>query len=80
MIIAFYLKDHGYILCDEISSTLDIPNISKGDHVLLPYLQGGDIIDKFFEVDEISHQFQQDRCIIAKTVYTVKPICQRKKK
>ena len=80
MIIAFYLKDHGYILCDEITSTLDIPNIAKGDRVLLPYLQYGEIIDTFFEVDEISHQFQKDRCIIAKTVYTVKPICQRNNK
>ena len=80
MIVAFYLKGHGYILCDEITSTLDIPNIAKGDHVLLPYLHGGDIIDKFFEVSEISHQFQQDRCIIAKTIYTVKHICPRKKK
>lgn len=80
MIVGFYLKDHGYIKCDEINSTLDIPKINKGDHVLLPYFQGGDIIDKFFEVSEIAHQFQQDRCIISKTVYTVKPICQRKKK
>jgi hypothetical protein len=52
----------------------------KGDHVLLPLWQDGNVIRKLFEVDEVSHQFQQGRCIISETVYTVKPICQQKKK
>lgn len=80
MTVIFCLKDHGYISCDEISSPFDIPHISKGDRVLLPLWQDGNIMHKLFEVDEVSHRFQQGRCIIEKTIYTVKPICQQKKK